>query len=317
MNTHRRRQHSLKFDELYIEPVAVCNLDCKVCYTDRTPKTRLSIEDMLNFAIKQDAYERQYNSKGLRTVFFCGTGEVFVLKYFPDTLRAFHERFPTTVLEVQTNGTFAFPDLDFLVVWNVSIDGTRKYHELNRGQGTFRRTIGFLEAALAKGDKILVQTIVGGWNEKNLPRFKRWLRGNYGLEPDCIPRGSVPKEGFGPLFKRDYTVADELGVASEKVIKAYVNGFSIQAGLCQQVSIFHNRKVSFCCEAPVMPASIDISMREIEDEYTKLLGPCRACHLKKSCWWCIKPSYNCGVQDLLGLKSCKELAQQIADGKLK
>jgi hypothetical protein len=66
-----------------------------------------------------------------------------------------------------------------------------------------------------------------------------------------------------------------------------------------------------------MPATIDMSMREIEDEYIRLMGPCRSCHVNKSCWWCIKPSYNCCLQDLLDLESCKDVAQQIADGAFK
>lgn len=311
----KRRQQSLKFAELYIEPVAVCNLDCAVCYTDRTPRTRLSAEDMLSFAIKQDAYERQYSTKGLRLVFFCGTGEVFVLKDFPQTLRSFHRRFPDTMLEVQTNGTFAFPELDFSVAWNLSIDGTQKYHEINRGPGTFRRTVRFLEAALAKGDHVVVRTIVGGWNEKNMPRFQRWLWENYGLEPDFTPRGHNPKVRL-PLYKPAYSQHDALGVASEKVSRAYLSSYSTEPGACHQVSIFHNRKVSFCCEAPVLPATIDMSMRAIEDEYIKLMGPCRACHVNTSCWWCIAPSYNCGAQELLELESCKDVAERIASGEL-
>jgi hypothetical protein len=302
MNANRRRQQFLKFHELYIDPVAVCNLDCRVCYTDRTPTTRLSTDDMLNFAVKQDAYERQYSSKGLRLVYFCGTGEVFVLRDFPRTLRAFHQRFPTTSLEVHTNGTFPFPNLDFPVKWNLSIDGTRKYHELNRGPDSFRPTVNFLEAALAKGDKVLVRTIVGAWNETNLPRFRRWLRENYGLEPDCSPRLFAPKDRLMPLFKPGYTHEDNLGVASEKASKVYFKELEIRAGVCHQVSIFHNRKMS---------------MREIEDEYIKLMGPCRACHVNQSCWWCIKPSHNCRLQDLLDVESCQDVAQQIADGAFK
>jgi sulfatase maturation enzyme AslB (radical SAM superfamily) len=203
MNANPRRQQSLKFDELYIEPVAVCNLDCKVCYTDRTPKTRLSMDDMLSFAIKQDAYERQYNSKGLRLVFFCGTGEVFVLKEFPDTLRAFHERFPATVLEVQTNGTFAFPNLDFPVEWSISIDGTRKYHELNRGQDTFRRTVNFLEAPLAKGDKIQVRTIVGGVEREEPASFQALAARELRVGAQLRASGFHPQRRIGsPLQAR-------------------------------------------------------------------------------------------------------------------
>lgn len=311
----KRRQQSLKFAELYIEPVAVCNLDCAVCYTDRTPKTRLSTQDMLSFAVKQDAYERQYSSMGLRLVSFCGTGEVFVLKDFPETLRAFHRRFPEIVFEVQTNGTFPFPELDFPVGWNISLDGTHKYHEMNRGPDTFKRTVHFLEAALAKGDDVRVRTIVGAWNEKNVPRFKRWLAENYGLEPDFTPRGHTPGIEL-PLYRPGYTQKDALGIASKKSCRVYLGSFHLEPGACHQVSIFHNHKVSFCCEAPVLPATLDMSMREVEDEYMKLIGPCRACHVNRSCWWCIEPRYNCGAQELLELSSCKDVAEWLASGEI-
>jgi hypothetical protein len=287
-----------------------------VCYTDRSHKTRLSTEDMVNFALKQDAYERQCDRRGLRFIYFCGTGEVFVLKYFPDTLRAFHDAFPKAVLQVQTNGTFPFPDLDFPVIWNISIDGTQEYHERNRGKGTFRPTMRFLEGAQKKGDEVMVRTIVGGWNEENMPRFARWLRQNYDLEPDCETRSIIPKNEFGPLYKPNYTHEDELGVPSEKRRKTYVDPEEIRPGACHQVSIFHGRRVSFCCQAPIMPAHMDMSMREIEDVYIKLMGPCRQCHVNTACWWCIKPSYNCGIQELWEVSSCKDVAQQIADREL-
>jgi len=317
MSPSRRRQESLRFDELYIEPVGVCNLDCRVCYTDRSAPTRLSTEDMLNFALKQDAYERQYDPRGLRYVYFCGTGELFVLKYFPDTLRAFHDAFPKAVLQVQTNGTFPFPDLDFPVDWNISIDGTQKYHEMNRGKGTFRPTIRFLESALKNRDEVMVRTIVGRWNEENIPRFARWLRDNYGLVPEYERRMVIPRNGFGPLTKRSYTHEDELGVPSERWRKTYVvEPKEIRPGACHQVSIFHGRRVTFCCEAPIMPAHMDMSMLEIEDVYINIMGPCRQCHVNTSCWWCIKPSFNCGMQEVWKVNSCKDVAQQIADREL-
>jgi hypothetical protein len=64
-----------------------------------------------------------------------------------------------------------------------------------------------------------------------------------------------------------------------------------------------------------MPASIDMTMEHIEDEYIRLMGPCRACQLNRSCWRCIKPDYNCGLQHLMELETCQDVVLALAPSR--
>jgi MoaA/NifB/PqqE/SkfB family radical SAM enzyme len=129
---------------LYINPLEKCNLRCKICYTRKTDPI-LSQEQILEFISRYKEYTQ------LQTVTFCG-GEVFALQYFPALVNTLTEQ--GIFVQIITNGTidkldqFIKPNFVNLIV---SIDGLQGYHDSNRGQGNFDKSVAFLKKAMKSG----------------------------------------------------------------------------------------------------------------------------------------------------------------------
>src|SRR5262245_29209219 len=116
---------------LYIEPTSVCNLHCKMCYTNviNGPDRRVvPAETMITFVRRFLEVTPTPVS-----VYWCGTGEVFLHRDFPKVLNELMTEYGDDVLThtVQTNGTIRRLDefgclerIDF----RVSIDGSREFH---------------------------------------------------------------------------------------------------------------------------------------------------------------------------------------------
>ena len=109
---------------LYISPLELCNLSCKICYTKKTPLI-LQKEDIVDFIRKYKKVRK------LETVTFCG-GEVFTLNYFTDLVNLLNES--GLFIQIISNGTIDklseihTPNSVNLIV---SFDGFEKYLGLN------------------------------------------------------------------------------------------------------------------------------------------------------------------------------------------
>ncbi len=143
---------------LYIEPISACNLHCKMCYTNvinGANRKVLGAEVILDFVRRFLAVTPPRVS-----IYWCGTGEVFLHRDFPALVNRLLAEYPDETLTqtVQTNGTVkrlhefdSLARLDF----NVSIDGTRAYHEWHRGKNTYDRTLEFCREAVERGCRSL------------------------------------------------------------------------------------------------------------------------------------------------------------------
>jgi MoaA/NifB/PqqE/SkfB family radical SAM enzyme len=143
-------------NELYIEPTSVCNLHCKMCYTNvinGAGRRVLAAEQIL------ELFQRFFETTPPPVlVYWCGTGEVFMHKDFPRMVNRLLEYGEAVRQTVQTNGTLrrlgeltALERLDF----RVSIDGVRDVHEWHRGADTYDRTLDFCREALDRGCRSL------------------------------------------------------------------------------------------------------------------------------------------------------------------
>lgn len=143
---------------LYVEPISVCNLHCKMCYTNviNGPDKRVVAADRIL------GFVRRFLAVTPPQVwlYWCGTGEVFLHRDFPAMVNTLLAEYPDDVVTqtIQTNGTVkrlgefdALHRLDF----NVSIDGLREYHEWHRGKNTYDRTLAFCREALDRGCRSL------------------------------------------------------------------------------------------------------------------------------------------------------------------
>lgn len=182
MTTNEKPIRILK--QLYIEPISACNLHCKMCYGNvLNGRQRRIIEanQILDFA-------RQFIAitSPPVTIYWCGTGEVFLHRDFPKMVnRLLAEYGQDTLTQViQTNGTVkrlrefdSLQRLDF----NVSIDGLRPFHEWHRGANTYNRTLDFCRAAMAGGCKSLwVRALLTRHNIEYLDEFHAELTARIG-----------------------------------------------------------------------------------------------------------------------------------------
>jgi sulfatase maturation enzyme AslB (radical SAM superfamily) len=159
---------------LYVEPTSVCNLQCKMCYTNviNGPGRRaLRAEDTLSFVRRFRAA-----TSAPVTVYWCGTGEIFMHPDFPAMVNTLDAE-PGGSLDqiIQTNGTIRrLGELECLtrLDFRVSIDGLREVHEWHRGPSTYDRTIDFCREAVELGCRSLtVRTLLTRRNIDSIDAF--------------------------------------------------------------------------------------------------------------------------------------------------
>ena len=143
-------------DHLYIEPISSGNLKCKMCYANvinGADRRMLDMETVVSFA------ERWMDvTPGKNWALWCGTGEVFLHRDFPEMINRLHALYGDDRLShtIQTNGTVRrwreFDHVERLDVC-VSIDGWKQFHEWHRGKNTYDRTLAVCREAVELGCK--------------------------------------------------------------------------------------------------------------------------------------------------------------------
>ncbi len=149
---------------LYLEPTSVCNLHCKMCYTNVINGSNRRVSDkeqVLDFVQRFVAV-----APPPVTVYWCGTGEAFLHPQFPEMVNRLLDAYTDDQLQqiIQTNGTVrrfkeftSLARLDF----RVSIDGTREFHDWHRGPGTYDKSVNFCREAVDLGCKAMtVRTLL-------------------------------------------------------------------------------------------------------------------------------------------------------------
>jgi molybdenum cofactor biosynthesis enzyme MoaA len=163
-------------DHLYIEPISVCNLKCKMCYANvinGADRRMLDKEVVLSFAERFMAL-----TPGQAWVLWCGTGEIYLHRDFPAMVNHLMAEFPDDRLQhtIQTNGTVrrwrefdCVPRLDVCV----SIDGWKQFHEWHRGKNTYDRTLAVCHEAVDLGCRSLqVRCLLTRDNIEYLDEFR-------------------------------------------------------------------------------------------------------------------------------------------------
>lgn len=171
------RQH------LYIEPTSVCNLHCKMCYSNvingagRKVLPGAVIADFAHRFIEATAPPVQ--------VYWCGTGEVFLHPEFPQIANRLLEYGDAVEQTIQTNGTTPRRLDEFTSVrrlgFRVSIDGHREFHDWHRGAGSYERSIAFCRKAVDLGCRSLhVRCLLTRGNIDRLDEFADDLKNRIG-----------------------------------------------------------------------------------------------------------------------------------------
>lgn len=286
MQTKFKNHYSNILRHLYINPLQKCNLRCQICYTKKTAPI-LKFEEILDFI------NRYSKVISLQVITFCG-GEVFALPYFTKLLNILSQK--GIFIQIITNGTIDKlnninnPNSINLIV---SIDGLEEYHDKNRGQGNFKKSIRYLKKALKMSFHVEIFSIVTRENYLYINQFEKFIQKNIGN----IPVTYHPKKP--PAFLRHHPTS----------VKSQINGFNyLQKNQliklmktkttfppydlgCYQVSLASNGNIYNCCEGYNIIGNIDSPIKKIIDKLkVSISGPAKGC---SQC------QFMCGIESII------------------
>ncbi len=272
---------------LYINPLEKCNLRCRICYTRKTSPV-LTEKQILDFI---DRYQEECE---VQTVTLCG-GEVFTLPYITHCISILSQK--GIFVQVITNGTIdrlnkmERPNFINLIV---SIDGLEDYHDKNRREGNFQKSIDFLKKAKQFGFHTEIFSIVTRQNLAQIDKFEKYINQTLGKTNITYhPRKSLnylrqhPISNIqGDIDGFDFLTDDEL-ITLIKTKKT----FPPKELGCYQISLMSDGEVYGCCEGFEPIGTIDDTINHLIESFKK--------KLQTSCCNCIQPDFMCGMKKFL------------------
>lgn len=239
----------LNLEHLYISPIESCNLSCKLCYTQKT-KLKLSLQEIKRFIEQYVKALIVYNTS-LQTITFCG-GEFFLLDYAVDLINWSCEQ--GYFVQIITNGTvdklskIKYPNSVNLLV---SVDGIEKWHDMNRGNGNFIKSIEFIKRAQQMLFHTEIFSLVWKENFKDIGEFEKYVK----KELKDIPITYQLRKNISFLNQHPVTnvnnAGNEFGFLTSDQIKWLMNNkktFPPKDLGCYQISLMSDGKVYSCCE---------------------------------------------------------------------
>lgn len=282
---------------LYINPLEKCNLKCKICYTRKTAPI-LSEEQMLEFIFR---YEKTYE---LQTITFCG-GEVFALKFFPGLVNKLVNK--GIFVQIITNGTidkleeFVNPNSVNLIV---SLDGLEKYHNKNRGDGNFAKSMTFLRKAQELGFHTEIFSIVTKQNMPMVDTFEKYLQKELGpITITYHPRKP-------PAYLMHHPVSNIVGevdgfdfLSKEEMLEVMQtrNVFPPKDLGCYQIAVMSDGKVYGCCEGVTPIGTMNDDITHLGETMKKRIEMWENKNTLHNCLGCSQADFMCGIKEYLML----------------
>ena len=271
---------------LYINPLEKCNLKCKICYTKKTAPI-LKEEEILDFV------ERYNETHEVKVITFCG-GEVFALAYFPHLVNTLTKK--GIFVQIITNGTidkldeFDDPNKVNLIV---SLDGLEEYHDANRGEGNFKKSIAFLSKAKTLGFHSEIFSIVTKQNLKHIDAFESSLKKEGSIDVTYHPRKPMTYLNIHPVSKivGEITGFDFLEKREIQKLMMTKKTFPPKELGCYQISLVSDGTVYGCCEGFEALGKIGDN---IPDLIAKLKGK-----IGGPCLGCVQPGFLCGLTHVI------------------
>lgn len=309
-------------ENIYISPLELCNLACKICYTNKT-KSILSNEQILHF-IKEyqvslanlknvflpsiqrgqstlTASKKIFKSlPSLKSIIFCG-GEVFTLPTFVNLVNSVLSQ--GIFISIITNGTIDHLDqiddpqnCQLLV----SFDGPEDIHDANRGRGNFQKSLSFVDHALQLGFPVEIMFLVTPQSYPYLDTFNiRGLKNNYITQKTKFYTDKHP-------LSNDQNA---IGLTPDQIINVKKNYSSLPDKKfgCYQFTLQSNGHYYGCCETPFSIGKIGDNLDQVIDKFIHSLDTCGACSL---CGGCTSPNFLCGYKKELKLLTCQEVVNK-------
>lgn len=303
------KQIKSALENIYISPLEGCNLNCRLCYTKKTAKI-LENQNILNFI---NRYKKAIN---LKSIIFCG-GEVFRITNLPELINELTQiKLFVTII---TNGT-----IDRLAEIKdpqncqllVSLDGPKKIHDKNRGEGNFQKTIDFIKKAVALGFPVEIMfliTLESYPYRNSFPQFVNLLINN-SVKVNYLTQ----KISF---YTQNHPLANSQkvsGLTPSQIVDIKKNYPSIPPKNfgCFQLSLQSNGRLYGCCESPVPIGKITDSVKIIINNFKKSLQGCQKCG-NKNCSGCCQPNFLCGYINELGMKKCDGVVKLLNNETMK
>ncbi len=277
---------------LYISPLELCNLQCKICYTQK-------VQHMLHRDEIVEFIKRYQSVQKLEVITFCG-GEVFTLKYFPELLNELTRQ--GIFIQIITNGTV--DTLDQLespnsITMLVSLDGLPTYHDANRGQGNFAKSLAFLKRAQAKGFHTEVFSIVTKENFPFITQFEEYLEKELQQKPPVTyhPRKPMAYLLNHPISNRvgDIEGFSFLNEQELNELSAKHTIFPPPELGCYQISLMSDRKVYGCCEGIRPLGSMDEDISLLIEKLRQRVGEDPQDFSQSYCG-CCESHFKCGMK---------------------
>lgn len=299
MKKHIQNHLKQILQHLYINPLEKCNLHCKICYTRKTDPILTEMEIV--------AFVKKYQkTQLLKIITFCG-GEVFTLKYFSTLVNYLTKM--GIFIQIITNGTidrlkeFDNPNSINLIV---SIDGLKKYHNQNRGEGTFQKSITFLNYAKKMGFHTEIFSIVTKQNFKMINDFEKYIKKEIGEVPVTYHPRKPPtyltvhpiSNVVGLIENFDYPTTEQLN----KLYKTKIVFPPKDLG-CYQVALMSDGKIYGCCEGTVPIGNIKNSIPKLINNLTQRLKIWQNKNPNSLCLGCSQPNFICGLIKVMSLRS--------------
>lgn len=291
----RKVQNHLKnqLKHIYISPLEECNYHCQICYTQKT-KSQLTKQEILNFIKNYQVIQT------LESITFCG-GEVFLLDYFTSLVNKLIQQ--GLFIQIITNASIdklaaiKTPNSVNLIV---SLDGPKKIHDLNRGQGSFNKVINFLKKAHYLGFHTEIFTIVFQENYQLLKEFKKEIQDKLGFAINFTfhPRKSLNYLASHPVsnIKGDtnnfkFLLAQQLS----ELLQKHSTFPPLTLG-CYQISLMSDKKIYSCCEGIKSLGTINDNPKKIRDKFNNCLE--KLPNYLTNTLACPEPDFLCGLKDI-------------------
>ncbi len=297
MQKHVQTHLAEALHHLYINPLEKCNLKCKICYTRKTAPI-LSPDQIQHFVSRYQKVQK------VKTITFCG-GEVFALVYFPQLVNHFTQQ--GIFVQVITNGTidkldeFTNPNLVNLIT---SLDGVEEYHDKNRGEGNFRKSIEFMKKADKLGFHLDVFSIVTHQNLSHIDVFEATLKNELGFTPVVTYHPRKP-----PTYLTVHPVSNIVGetdgfdfLTREEMLELMKtrNVFPPKDLGCYQVAVTSDGKVYGCCEGITPIGTMNDEPKFLIDQLTARLEKWETVTTNtpklQKCLGCSQPEFVCGIK---------------------
>jgi len=271
----------------YIEPIATCNLSCRMCYSkvsrERPP---ISKEDCTSFVGRFAQF-----CDGNFELYWSGTGELFLHRDFPEIINVLSRQHTGRIRHtIMTNGTIdRLDEFDSLadVTIRVSIDGLKEDHERNRGPGTYDRTMDFIRRAISLGcGMVEARVLVTRDNIGTLAGLEAQLKGAGDGRTELSATIAFTNQDLariGSRFMVDEIDDSELmprDEAERELLERYGDKFrkSIREDYCHATEISLTPwGVSTCCEGMYPIGEMHTDMAELFEALTRATPKCYTC----------------------------------------